>query len=71
MGPYEIDTIYDNGSMKLCTIVENRTPLMANGHRLRLYQKPMSKEEFIEDLIKQEKLEVVSEVAMPPMSTSS
>jgi len=44
---------------------------MENGHQLRLYRKPKSKEEFIQDLIKQEELEVVNEVAMPPISTFS
>jgi hypothetical protein len=47
MGPYEIDIVYDNGSINIHTINEAKTPLMENGHRLRLYQNPNSKEEFI------------------------
>jgi hypothetical protein len=47
MGPYEIDTIYDNGSIKIKTIDEQQTPLLVNGHRLRIYNKPLSKEEFL------------------------
>jgi hypothetical protein len=62
MGPYDIDTVYDNGSVKLCTIDEAQTPIMANDHRLRLYQKPTSKEEFIQDLIKQADMEIVTPV---------
>jgi hypothetical protein len=34
MGPYEIDMVYDNGSIKLHTIDEDKTQIMANGHGL-------------------------------------
>jgi hypothetical protein len=34
MGPYEIDTIYDNGSIRIKTIDEQKTPLLVNGHQL-------------------------------------
>jgi hypothetical protein len=44
--PYEIDIVYDNGAIKLHTIDNERNPLMENGHRLRLYHKPLSKESF-------------------------
>jgi hypothetical protein len=47
MGPYEIDTIYGNGSIRIKTIDEKQTPLLVNGHRLRVYNKPLSKEEFL------------------------
>jgi hypothetical protein len=46
LGPYEIDTVYDSGAIKLCTIDEDKIPLMANGHRLHLYHRPISKESF-------------------------
>jgi hypothetical protein len=32
LGPYEIDTVYDNGSIKIKTIDEHQTPLLVNGH---------------------------------------
>jgi hypothetical protein len=47
LGPYEIDIVYENGAIKLHTIDEERTPLMENGHRLRLYHRPLSKESFL------------------------
>jgi hypothetical protein len=47
LGPYEIDTIYDSKAIKLRTIDADRIPLMANGHKLRLYHKPLSKESFL------------------------
>jgi hypothetical protein len=46
LGPYEVDTIFPNGTVRLLTIDDSRTPLLVNGHRLRLYQKPISREDF-------------------------
>ena len=47
LSPYQIDRVFDNGIVHLVTIDENRTPLFANGHRLQLYHKPISREVFI------------------------
>ena len=41
MGSYKIDTIYDNGSIRIKTIDEQQTPLLVNGHRLWVYNKPL------------------------------
>eukprot|EP00253_Pinus_taeda_P008259 PITA_08259 len=38
LGPYEVDTIFPNGTVRLVTIDGSRTPLLVNGYRLRLYQ---------------------------------
>jgi len=46
LGPYEIDTVFPNGIVRLLTIDDSRTPLLVNGHWLRLYQRPISKEDF-------------------------
>ena len=46
LGPYLVDRAFDNGTVHLVTIDENRAPLFANGHRLRLYHKPISKDSF-------------------------
>jgi hypothetical protein len=46
LGPYEVDTVFPNGTVRLLTIDDSRTPLLVNGHRLRLYQQPISKEDF-------------------------
>jgi hypothetical protein len=51
MGPYEIDTIYDNGSIRINTIDEQQTPLLVNVHRLQVYNKPLSKEEFLTHIL--------------------
>jgi hypothetical protein len=46
LGPYEVDTVFPNGTVRLLTIDDSKTPLPINGHRLRLYQHPISKEYF-------------------------
>ena len=50
LGPYEVEQVFDNGSVRICMIDEEKMSFLVNGHRLRLYQKPMSKGQFISDL---------------------
>eukprot|EP00253_Pinus_taeda_P027132 PITA_27132 len=38
LGPYEIDTVFPNGTVRLLTIDDSRTPVLVNGYRLHLYQ---------------------------------
>ena len=45
-----MDKVFDNGTVHLVTIDENHAPLFANGHRLRLYHKPISKDSFISQI---------------------
>ena len=45
LGPYEVDIIFPNGTVWLITIDRSNTQLHANGHRLHLYQHPLSKAE--------------------------
>jgi len=47
LGPYEIEKVISNGAVRVRTIDESKTPLLVNGHRLKTYQKPISKGEFI------------------------
>ena len=47
LGPYQIDRVFDNGTVCLVTIDENHTPLFSIGHRLRLYHTPISRDAFI------------------------
>ena len=42
--------VFDNDTVRLVTINENRIPLFANGHRLRIYRKPISKDAFISQI---------------------
>lgn len=47
MGPYKIVQVYENGSIKLTIIDGEGNTFIVNGHRLKLYHKPISKEDFI------------------------
>ena len=67
MGPYEVDTIYDNGSVKIKTIDENQTSFFVNGHRLKVYHKPLSKEDFIRNVLQNYEMKLVSKGNYPPV----
>ena len=61
MGPYEIVTVFDNGSVKIKTIDEEQTAFVVNGHRLKVYHKPIFKQEFLHNMSQQLELELVGE----------
>ena len=44
MGPYEIVTIFYNGYVKIRTIDDEQATFVVNGHRLKVYHKPLSKQ---------------------------
>ena len=48
--PYEIQKMYDNGTIKLATIDGSWHSFMVNGHRVRLYHKPLTRESFYQQL---------------------
>ena len=60
MGPYEIDTVYGNGLIRIKTIDEQHTPLLVNGHCLRIYNKPLSKEKFLTRILQNSDMQVIS-----------
>jgi hypothetical protein len=66
MGPYEIDTIYDNVSIRIKTIDEHQTPLLVNGHRFRIYNKPLSKEDFLTHILHNSNMQVISKEGYLP-----
>eukprot|EP00253_Pinus_taeda_P012144 PITA_12144 len=68
MGPYQIVQVYDNGSVKLTTIdgeVKLTTidgeghSFTVNGHRLKLYTKPISKQDFLHTVSQQSEVEIL------------
>jgi hypothetical protein len=71
LGPYEVEIVFDNGSVKIKTIDEEQVSFVVNGHRLRLYHKPMSKEKFVHDILQQSEMEVVNRESPSPSSTST
>ena len=50
MGPYEVVTTFDNGSVEITTIDGSQVSFVVNGHRLRLYHQPTSKKDFIHNV---------------------
>eukprot|EP00253_Pinus_taeda_P021084 PITA_21084 len=52
LGPYTVEKCNDNGSVLIRTIDEEAIPMLVNGHRLKIYKKPLSRQEFIETVEK-------------------
>ena len=50
MGPYQVDAVFDNGTVRLIAINENKTSFVVNGHRLKLYHRLTSKDAFVKTL---------------------
>ena len=70
MGPYEVVTVFDNGSVKIKTIDDAWISFVVNGHRLRLYHKPISKQIFLQDVSQQEEMDLVEGEVSSPSSSS-
>jgi hypothetical protein len=59
LGPYEVDTVFDNGTVKLTTIDGSQTSLFSNGHHLWLYHQPLSKDSFVSHIVSYSNFEIV------------
>ena len=59
LGPYEVADIFDNGSVRVKTIDDDKTYFVVNGHRLKIYHKPLSHDHFLQDVQKDPRLELV------------
>ncbi len=46
LGPYKIQKVHDNGTLTLITIDGSGYAFKENGHRVRLYRKPLTWESF-------------------------
>ena len=66
MGPYEVVTSFDNGSVKIKTIDGSQFSFVVNGHRLILYHQPPSKQDFIQNVLHQNEMELVEGEVIPP-----
>lgn len=58
LSPYEIEKVFNNGVVHLTTIDPIRFKLLVNGHRLLLYHKPTTKEEFLQQFAQQDETQV-------------
>ena len=60
IGPYEVDTFFDNGTVRLVTIDDTHASFIINEHLLKLYHHPASKDVFIKHIYDKDGLKVVS-----------
>lgn len=61
-----VERCHDNGSVQIRTIDEEAIPLLVNGHQLKMYKRPLSKQEFIDNINKE--VMMVEQVPAPPSS---
>jgi len=61
-----VEKCNDNGLVLIRTIDEEAIPMLVNGHRLKIYKKPLSRQEFIETLDKSVLVVEQGPVSTPP-----
>ena len=61
LGPYEIQKLHDNGTITLITIDGSGYAFKVNGHRVRLYRKPLTRESFCQQLCRDTDMEILGE----------
>ena len=66
MDPYEVVTAFDNKSVEIKTIDYSQTSFSVNGHRLRLYHQPISRQDFVKNILQPKEMELVEEEVIPP-----
>jgi hypothetical protein len=59
--------MYDNGEMKIKTIDDGQVSFVVNGHRLKIYHRPTSKEDFLQVMSTDKALALV-DGEFPPYS---
>eukprot|EP00253_Pinus_taeda_P007389 PITA_07389 len=59
LGPYEIQKVHDNGTLTLTTIDGSGHTFKVNGHRVRLYRRPLTRESFLRQLQQDTNLEIL------------
>jgi hypothetical protein len=57
--------MYDNGEVKIKTIDNGQVSFTVNGHRLKLYHRPISKEDFLEVMLIDKALALVNGEVSP------
>jgi hypothetical protein len=59
LGPYEIAQVYDNSSVKIQTKDDEASSYIDNGRRPKLYNKHVSKEDFLHQISQHNEMEVL------------
>ena len=66
MGPYEVVTTFDNGSVEIKTIDDSQSSFVIIGHRLRVCHQPISRQDFMKNVLQQKEMDLVEEEVIPP-----
>ena len=66
LGPYEVVTTFDNGSVKIKPIDGLEVSFIVNGHRLRLYHQPTSRQDFVQNVLQHKEMELIEEEVISP-----
>jgi hypothetical protein len=61
MGSYQIDTCYENVSVKIETIDNDKVPLLVNGYTLKIYKKSLTRENYT-TILQSQQLNVVERI---------
>ena len=70
LGPYEVDEVFDNGSLRIKTIDGSQTSFVLNGHRLKIYHQPLSKQQFLQEVRRDPETKLVHENDQPLVGSS-
>ena len=65
--PYVVERCHDNGSVQIRTIDEEAIMFLVNGPRLKMYKRPLSKQDFIDNINKT--MMMVEQALAPPSSS--
>ena len=63
--------MYGNGLVKLQTIDDKASTFIVNGHRMKIYNKPVDKEYFLQQISQQREMEVLDKHTSVSASLSS
>lgn len=63
LGPYEVETTFENGVVRIKTLDEEPISFTMNGHRLIIQTKPLSRDEFCQQILQQKEMEMVDNEA--------
>ena len=61
-----METVFNNGAVKIKTIDDSHNSFVVNGHRLKVYNKPLSKDDFLQEVAKQIELKIVGGESSSP-----
>jgi len=71
LGPYEIKEVHDNGTLTLATIDGSGFSFKANGNRVCLYQKPLTRESFYQHIHEDSTMQILAAERNPSATSLS